>query len=228
MDSAVGAQRYMSSSGVAQLATDYEIDGSSNRFANPWLKNLSSDSFLRTSHPIGPIMFTLDVLSRIIHVGTAITLVGGSAFMLIVLLPSAKLISDEAHQTLAQAVTGRWKRFIHGGILLFLLSGFYNYMRAIPNHKGDGLYHGLLGVKMLLAFTIFFLASALVGRSAAFEGIRQNRAKWLKVIVLFAAIIVGISGFVKVRGPSINTVDANAVAPIDSSDTPEPQPATAE
>ncbi|WDQ19190.1 hypothetical protein [Rhodopirellula sp. P2] len=175
-------------------------------------------------------MFALDVLSRIIHVGTAITLVGGSAFMLLVLLPSAKLISAEAHQTLAQAVTGRWKRFIHGGILLFLLSGFYNYMRAIPNHKGDGLYHGLLGVKMLLAFSIFFLASALVGRSAAFAGIRENRAKWLKVIVLFAALIVGISGFVKVRGIPATSDEVATSAPvqIDPADTLEPQPATAE
>lgn len=182
------------------------------------------------SHSTGPIMFALDVLSRIIHVGTAITLVGGSAFMLLVLLPSAKLISEEAHQTLAQAVTGRWKRFIHGGILLFLLSGFYNYMRAIPNHKGDGLYHGLLGVKMLLAFAIFFLASALVGRSAALVGIRENRGKWLKVIVLLAAIIVGISGFVKVRGVPRTPSEPSASAPasLDPVETAERQPVTAE
>lgn len=175
-------------------------------------------------------MFALDVLSRIIHVGTAITLIGGSAFMLLVLLPSAKLISDEAHETLAKAVTGRWKRFIHGGILLFLLSGFYNYVRAIPNHKGDGLYHGLLGVKMLLAFAIFFLASALVGRSAAFNKIRENRGKWLKVIVLFAAIIVGISGFVKVRGPSAPSEEAVVVAAdsVEPTEALETQPAMAE
>tara|TARA_R110002072_G_scaffold59882_7_gene152263 strand:+ start:15321 stop:15965 length:645 start_codon:yes stop_codon:yes gene_type:complete len=203
-------------SGVAQPATAHEI---------VW-----NSISLRTSHPIGSIMFALDVLSRIIHVGTAITLVGGSAFMLLVLMPSAKMISEEAHQTLAQAVTGRWKRFIHGGILLFLLSGFYNYMRAIPNHKGDGLYHGLLGVKMLLAFAIFFLASALVGRSAAFNGIRENRAKWLKVIVLLAAIIVGISGFVKVRGPSVSTEEAVVVVSgePESVEGLETQPAIAE
>ncbi|MCC9644643.1 hypothetical protein LOC71_20405 [Rhodopirellula sp. JC740] len=146
-------------------------------------------------------MFALDVVSRIVHVATAITLVGGSTFLLLVLLPSAKLISEEAHQTLSQAVVGRWKRFIHAGILLFLVSGSYNYMRAIPNHKGDGLYHALLGIKMLLAFVIFFLASALVGRSAAFARIRENRSKWLGIVVFCAAVIVGISGFVKVRGP---------------------------
>ncbi|TWU42390.1 hypothetical protein [Novipirellula artificiosorum] len=144
-------------------------------------------------------MFTLDVLSRIVHVGTAITLVGGSAFMLFVLMPAAKQINDGEHQRLSRLVIGRWKRFVHVGILLFLLSGIYNYCRAFSKHEGDGIYHGLIGVKILVALAIFFLASALVGSSTKLEGIRKNRAKWLGLMVLLAAIVVAISGFLKVR-----------------------------
>jgi len=70
-------------------------------------------------------------------------------------------------------------------------------------HEGDGLYHGLIGTKMLLAFAIFFIASALVGRSAKLQAMRDNRAFWLKTIVLMAAVIVAISGFVKVRGSAV-------------------------
>ena len=145
-------------------------------------------------------MLAIDIISRIVHVLTAITLVGGSIFTLLVLMPSAKELSDEAHKQLAAAINGRWKRFVHIGILLFLVSGLYNYVRAIPNHRGDGLYHALIGTKMLLALGIFFLASALVGRSEKLAGIRANRAKWVKVLVLLAVIVVSISGFVKVRG----------------------------
>lgn len=145
-------------------------------------------------------MWVIDVVSRIVHVGTAITLVGGSLFMLLVLIPSAKELSEEIHQKLASAVQSRWKRMVHIGVALFLISGFYNYFRAIPQHRGDGLYHALLGTKMLLALAVFFLAAALVGRSAALEPIRVNRGKWLKVLVVLAAAIVAISGFVKVRG----------------------------
>ena len=145
-------------------------------------------------------MWVVDVVSRIVHVGTAITLVGGSLFMLLVLMPSAKELSDESHQTLASAVQSRWKRFVHLGVALFLISGFYNYVRAIPQHRGDSLYHALLGTKMLLALGVFFLAAALVGRSSALESIRTQRGKWLKVLVVLAALIVAISGFVKVRG----------------------------
>ena len=107
----------------------------------------------------------IDVLSRIVHVGTAITLVGGTAFLRLVLIPIAERLPEDTHRQLSDAVQSRWKRFVHAGILLFLLSGFYNYMRAIPSHKGDGLYHALIGTKILLALAVFFIASALVGRS---------------------------------------------------------------
>ncbi len=143
-------------------------------------------------------MSILDVISRVAHIGTAIMMVGGTIFMLFVLIPATKRLDDASRGELHSAVVSRWKRFVHIGILLFLVSGFYNYVRAIGDHKGDGLYHALVGTKILLALVIFFLASVLVGRSAKFEIMRSNRAKWLLVIVAFAAVIVAISGYLKV------------------------------
>ena len=145
-------------------------------------------------------IFVVDVISRIVHIATAIVLVGGSTFMAFVLLPTSQQLDVTQHDRLREAINGRWKRFIHLGILLFLVTGFYNFYRQLPYHKGDGLYHGLLGTKIILALIIFFIASALVGRARAFEGMRADRARWLKVIVLLAAIIVAMSSFVKVRG----------------------------
>lgn len=145
-------------------------------------------------------MFWIDVVSRITHVSTAIALVGGSVFTLLVLMPSAKLLTDEQHAVLSEAVTRRWKKFVHLGIALFLVSGLYNYSQAIPLHKGDGPYHMMLGIKMLLALVVFFFASALVGRSQKLAGIRANRKRWLTVVVAIAALIVAISGYAKVRG----------------------------
>ncbi|RMF42491.1 MAG: hypothetical protein D6753_07415 [Planctomycetota bacterium] len=142
----------------------------------------------------------LDVLSRIVHVATAITLVGGTAFLRLVLIPIAERLPEESHKQLSAAIQTRWKRFVHAGILLFLLSGFYNYMRAIPLHKGDGLYHALIGTKILLALAVFFLASALVGRSPAFDSLRQAKRRWLAILLGLALAIVCISGYLKVRG----------------------------
>lgn len=156
-------------------------------------------------------MELLNIVSRIVHVATAITLVGGTVFTLFVLMPSAKLLSQDAHDLLAGEVKARWKRFVHVGILLFLVTGFYNYFQAIGLHKGDGLYHGLVGTKILLAFGIFFIASALVGRSAKLQAMRDKKSFWLKVLVLMAAAIVAISGYVKVRGVKPTTVQVSVV-----------------
>ena len=145
-------------------------------------------------------MFWIDYISRVLHVSTAIALVGGSLFTLMILLPSAKTLSEEAHALLAVGITSRWKRFVHGGILLFLVSGFYNYFRAMPLHRGDGLYHALVGTKIILALGVFFIASALVGRSPGLASFRANRQRWLTIMLLLAAAIVLMSSFVKVRG----------------------------
>jgi hypothetical protein len=156
-------------------------------------------------------VWVIDTVSRIVHVATAITLVGGSVFMLCVLLPAAKQLAGDAHERLSAAVTGRWRRFVHVGIGLFLLTGFYNYFRAMPLHDGDSLYHALIGTKILLALGVFFLASALVGRSEKLAPFRRQRGRWLRVLVVLAAIIVAISGYVKVRGvPEPQTAEAAA------------------
>ncbi|TVP99791.1 MAG: hypothetical protein EA381_08775 [Planctomycetaceae bacterium] len=145
-------------------------------------------------------MLAVDIASRFIHVLTAITLVGGSLFTLLVLLPASTRLEDQARGDLMVGIRDRWRRVVHGGIALFLLSGFYNYFRAMPLHRGDGLYHGLLGTKMLLALAVFALASLLVGRSRLATKMAAQRERWLGVMVLLAIAIVAISAVVKVRG----------------------------
>ena len=91
-------------------------------------------------------MDVISLLSRWTHIGTAIVLVGGTVFLRFVLAPAAAQLPDAEHQKLKELVMNTWKKFVHAGITLFLLSGFYNYLVVqIPKHKGDGLYHGLMG-----------------------------------------------------------------------------------
>src|SRR6185437_15021650 len=109
---------------------------------------------------------------------------------------------DDLHARLRTAVLSTWKKIVHAGIALFILTGAINYYRVIAerSHKGDALYHALLGTKIILALVIFFIASALVGRSAAFDGLRRSAPKWMLVNLVLAALIIAISGFLKVRG----------------------------
>jgi len=141
----------------------------------------------------------IDVLSRWAHVGAAIVLVGGSVFTRFVLMPAAAGLQESEHIALRERIMGRWKKLVMAGILLLLLSGFYNYVKVgIPAHKGDGLYHGLMGLKMLLAFGAFFLASVLTGRSPQFDAIRADASKWLVVLLLLTGSVIAIGGFLKV------------------------------
>lgn len=141
------------------------------------------------------------VVFRWIHVGTAIVLVGGTAFMRFVLMPAAEKIPPEAHDALRANLLKTWKVFVHAGIALLLVSGLYNFLVvAMRDHPRDGLYHGLMAVKILLALAIFFLASVLVGQTPTFDRLRQDRKKWLVVVLVLATLIVAISGYLKVRG----------------------------
>ena len=128
---------------------------------------------------------------------------------------AAAQLPDAEHAKLKELVMKKWKKFVHFGIVLFIVSGFYNFLVVqVPRHRGDpqaAIYHALIGTKILLAFAIFFFASALVGRSRTFDGMRKNAKMWQTVIIILAAVIVGISGYAKVALPGKTPAPINAV-----------------
>ena len=142
----------------------------------------------------------LPVLMRWGHVGAAIVLIGGMVFMRFALLQAAKQLPDDVHNDVRDRVMGTWRKFVGIGILLLLLTGIGNYYLAMQTDRvaDSKLYNPLMGMKMLLAMAVFFLASALSGRSKALEGIRRNAALWLVINILLAAAIVAIAGYLKV------------------------------
>jgi uncharacterized membrane protein len=147
--------------------------------------------------------FSVNVLSRVLHILAAIILFGGAFYARMVLIPSASSLPDSEHETLREAVRRRWNRYLHPAIAILIITGFYNYLAvAAPVHRaaGDKQYHMWMGIKILLAFVIFFFASALAGRMPAFAGIRKNAKCWLAVNLALATVVVVIAGFLKIRG----------------------------
>lgn len=151
-------------------------------------------------------MFVIDLLARWAHVGAAIVLLGGAFFSRFVLMPAASELPEDQHLALKERLRVRWSKIVAGGILLILLSGFYNFAKGIPVHKGQPLYHALVGTKMLMAFAAFFLASVLTGRSAKFAPLRENARKWLGILIALLALISGIGGYLKVGVPAHSAV----------------------
>ena len=151
--------------------------------------------------------------SRWLHVLGAIVLLGGGLFSRLVLLPVIGGLEAEEQSRWHELIRSKWAKWVGITTLVMLVTGFYNYIAvAIAEHKGDGLYHGLMGVKMLLALAVFLLSAALAGRAKALEGIRAKRKLWLTATVLLGVAIVMIAGYLKMRGPTIATPAVDPVA----------------
>lgn len=138
------------------------------------------------------------VASRWLHIVGAITAVGGAIFMRAIVMPSAKDMPADAAQAVRDAFRKRWSMVYGICILTLLATGFYNYLVVTaPQHRGQGAYNALIGLKVILAFAVFFVGSALAGRSPAFEGLRRNAPRWLIINVGLALIVVAIATVLK-------------------------------
>lgn len=149
-------------------------------------------------------MQLVDFLSRWIHVTTAIALMGGAIFAVLAVIPTLATLDEATRQQVKAGIRARWAKVIHVGILLLLVTGFYNYLAVTgPAHQGDNrkIYHILMGNKILIALVVFFLASVMAGRSAKFDAMRRQDRKWLSIIILLSALVVGIGSYLKVAVP---------------------------
>jgi len=136
------------------------------------------------------------LISRWIHLASAIVAVGGAVFMRFALLPAAKAtLTDDVHERLRDAVRARWAKFVQAAIALLLFTGSINFaILAIPPKIKPLPYHPIFGVKLLAAFAVFFIAEALMSRGPGFANIRDNRAKWLGILIALGGLIVLLSG----------------------------------
>lgn len=136
------------------------------------------------------------LLTRWLHIGSAIAAIGGAFFMRVALMPAATATLDDAtHARLREAIRVRWARVIHFSIAILLVTGGFNFvMLAMPPKIEPMPYHAIFGVKLLAALGIFFIASVLVGRGEGLAAMRARRAKWLTILLVLATVIVMLSG----------------------------------
>lgn len=140
------------------------------------------------------------VALRWVHVLSVVTLVGGLIFQCCVLLPGLKVLSDEQRTALREAMRGTWAKCVMVTAGLILLSGIVNIGITFPRTDfggPKGLYHGLVGLKLLLAFVILYIASLLSGRSAAAHRFREKEGMWLNVVVFLGIIAICVGGVMR-------------------------------
>jgi uncharacterized membrane protein len=143
------------------------------------------------------------LILRWLHIVAAITAVGGIIFMRLALVPSLSVLADEQRKALHEQIRSRWAKMVAGSIFFLLVTGIVNYFLFMSQKNGEGwqswresynaLYNILFGVKFLLALVIFFLASALAGRTEATKRFRQDAKYWMTVNLILALIVVALS-----------------------------------
>jgi hypothetical protein len=150
-------------------------------------------------------MYYLEIALRIMHILGAVVLLGGIVFQRFVLFPALTELSEgEAAERIRQLLRGRIARLTMLSAALLLISGLVNTARvSIAYRFPDGDYNLLLAGKLVLAMGVFYLASALAGRSASAEKLRANATKWLNVLLLAAILIIVLGAAMKsaVREP---------------------------
>ena len=107
---------------------------------------------------------------------------------------AAGTLEPGVYQNLREAINRRWRWMVYGLIGVFILTGLYTFVYVVlptPLGRYRALYHGIFGMKMVLALGAFFIASALPGRTKGLAFMRAQGKLWLGVLVgLMLAILL--------------------------------------
>jgi uncharacterized membrane protein len=138
----------------------------------------------------------MSALVQWIHVTAAVIGVGGLGFLLLVLLPSARIFSPEQHDLLLKAVMARFRWVAGAVIVLLLTSGLYSiHLRAWDAPWGR--YWKFLTLKIFLAFVVFTIALLLTLPVKAFARFRAQRQIWLAIAFGLALAVILISAYLR-------------------------------
>jgi uncharacterized membrane protein len=137
-----------------------------------------------------------ELISRWLHILGAITLAGSAIFMRFALHPTLAEATDDVRASVKEGVRRRWLVFVHSSITVVLLTGLFNFYCRFAEVKPMP-YHAIFGLKLLLAMVVFFIASALVGRSRGLQPMRDHAGFYLNINVVLAVILVGLGGVMR-------------------------------
>ena len=102
-------------------------------------------------------MDVFNVVMRIVHVLSAVMLIGGLSFFLIGVGPAMRLLDDDLRAQILTLARRSFFKVSHAAISLLLISGAWNWYVNIEAYRAvanKGLLQGMLGFKALLGIAI--------------------------------------------------------------------------
>lgn len=159
--------------------------------------------------------YWIALLSRVLHILSAIVLVGGIAYLQKVVAATVTADGDPEQQLYA----GRrraWAKWVGISTALLVVTGVYNLILIIrANSQLPGAYHALFGVKFLLAIVVFFLAALLAGKSAGAGRARQHAKKWLTICLAAGLAVAALGSVLRSLHPAAPVAAESAAEQVD-------------
>ena len=153
-------------------------------------------------------MEVLVVLSRWLHVISAILAVGG-AFFLWFVVPTGLAEADAgSREKVLIALRRKFKTVVHACLGLLLLTGAFNSWRNFGDYtrlrESPALMHALWGMHILLGLVVMGISTSLLARPEP----PKNHRKWLTVNLVIMFLVVALASTLKfVRDSATKTKD---------------------
>lgn len=137
----------------------------------------------------------MGTIAQWIHISAAVLGVGGMGFILLVLLPAARILSPEQRDPFVKTVLLRFRWITWSVIILLLSSGLYNLKLVweVP----WGTYWRFLSIKLALALAVFAISLILTIPLKAFARFRAKRDVWLTIAFGLALAVILISAYLR-------------------------------
>ena len=132
----------------------------------------------------------IGVLSRCLHIGSAVFLVGAAMYGRWMVTPAAGSLEADGRQKLNDGLAAAFRPAALVAILALAASGLYNLM---PKQAVPSSYWMWFGVKALLALHIIAV-SLLLGKTGV-DG--DKRGRWMTGIAMSGLAIMAISAYLR-------------------------------
>lgn len=135
----------------------------------------------------------LHVLSRFIHIISAILILGGAFYAHRVLTPILNVLPEDKRMQAAAGAQLRYRTVLFTVVALSLLSGIYNFLRTPHSH----LYQMAFGFKMLAVLHIY--ATVIIWATSPYGDVNfagKNKHRGLSITIA-GVIVVLISAYLR-------------------------------
>ncbi len=139
--------------------------------------------------------YIVQIISRVLHLLSAMIMVGGLFYLRTVLAPAGTEACFAGRRSV-------WARWVGAATIFLLTSGAYNLTIILAQSKATETklpptYLVLLLVKFLLALFVMFVMAILTGKTDAADRFCGQMQKWLNMAWLAAMAIVVLAAIMR-------------------------------